>query len=333
MYRHTGSHPTRSAKHGSARQRSTSTDRDSAGNQNDNGGRFCREQPRGRPASWHPCLSSPGPGSPSGSPAREALRRALNGDDETPNLALAPSGGTSRRSAVAALSAPGVRREAARRRAGFDASKRARDHAVAERHAAAPARRFPGTEAPGRAARRRRSRRCRRVGRKDEASGQIAEAEVWNATTGSRSPVSNSRRPADASRRFNHDFQGAARQRTGLPQDAHRNWRTRSTRASSEFIDRTRGPSTTRCGGPRTTRARRRDEIGLHAGPARRVRSPSARPDSAWTPLFSRRRAATRPACACCARAAPDVKLRDPRRRTPLLRGGVRVGGGLRWFN
>ena len=77
---------------------------------------------------------APLPSSPGSSPAREALRRALNGDNEQPNLALAPlrwniekerrARGAALKSAEATFDA-----EAARRRAGFDASKRARDHA------------------------------------------------------------------------------------------------------------------------------------------------------------------------------------------------------------
>ena len=53
------------------------------------GGDFA-SSPARSPSELAPLPGSPGPGSPAGSPAREALRRALNGDDETPNLALAP---------------------------------------------------------------------------------------------------------------------------------------------------------------------------------------------------------------------------------------------------
>ena len=105
------------------------------------GGEAASSPARRSPRELEPLPGSPGPGSPAGSPAREALRRALNGDNEQPNLALAPlrwniekerrARGAALKSAEEAFDA-----EAARRRAGFDASKRARDHAVAERRAA-----------------------------------------------------------------------------------------------------------------------------------------------------------------------------------------------------
>ena len=53
------------------------------------GGEVARSPARS-PRELAPLPGSPGPGSPAGSPAREALRRALNGDTEQPNLALAP---------------------------------------------------------------------------------------------------------------------------------------------------------------------------------------------------------------------------------------------------
>ena len=132
---------------------------------------------------------SPGPGSP----AREALRRALNGDDQQPNLALAPlrwniekerrARGAALASAEAAFDA-----EADRRRAGFDASKRARDHAVAERRAAAQ--RDGLKVAPKRFDRARQAiATLRRVGNKKEASRRTRklremERNYWQQVSG-----------------------------------------------------------------------------------------------------------------------------------------------------
>ena len=287
------------------------------------GGDFA-SSPARSPSELAPLPGSPGPGSPAGSPAREALRRALNGDDETPNLALAPlrwniekerrARGAALKSAEEAFDA-----EAARRRAGFDASKRARDHAVAERRAAAQ--RDGLQKAPKRFDRARQAiSTLRRVGRKDEASRRMRklrsmERDYWQQVSGVQFEAAE----ADASRRFNHDFEAKQRAK----EQAFHKTRTKLANQVDEGVKRVYRAN------PRTVddemwRAAHYAKHGdatklgymldLHGESEVHRRDP----DSAWTPLFF---AAQGGHAACvrllCARGA-DVKLRDPRRRTPL---------------
>ena len=114
--------------------------------------------------------------------------------------------GAALKSAEAAFDA-----DAARRRAGFDASKRARDYAVAERRAAAQ--RDGLKVAPKRFDRARQAiATLRRVGRKDEASWRTRklrsmERDYWQQVSGVQFEAAE----ADASRRFNHDFEAKQR--------------------------------------------------------------------------------------------------------------------------
>ena len=267
---------------------------------------------------------APLPSSPGSSPAREALRRALNGDNEQPNLALAPlrwniekerrARGAALKSAEAAFDA-----DAARRRAGFDASKRARDHAVAERRKAAQ--RDGLKVAPKRFDRARQAiATLRRVGRKDEASRRTRklrsmERDYWQQVSGVQFEAAE----ADASRRFNHDFEAKQRAK----EQAFHKTRTKLANQVDEGVKRVYRAN------PRTVddemwRAAHYAKHGdatklgymldLHGESEVHRRDP----DSAWTPLFF---AAQGGHAACvrllCARGA-DVKIRDPRRRTPL---------------
>ena len=209
--------------------------------------------------------------------------------------------------------------EASSRHANFDATRRARDVDVAKRRKAAQ--RDGLKVAPKRFDRARQAiATLRRVGRKDEASRRTRklrsmERDYWQQVSGVQFEAAE----ADASRRFNHDFEAKQRAK----EQAFHKTRTKLANQVDEGVKRVYRAN------PRTVddemwRAAHYAKHGdatklgymldLHGESEVHRRDP----DSAWTPLFF---AAQGGHAACvrllCARGA-DVKIRDPRRRTPL---------------
>jgi tetratricopeptide (TPR) repeat protein len=264
---------------------------------------------------------SPLPNSPG---ARESLRRALDGTNEAPNVALAPLKWNieqERRTRTVALRAAedAFAAGAAVRRASHDAEQRARDRDVAQRRTSA--RRAGLESAPKRFDRARQAvATLRRVGRKDAAATQARklktmEAAYWTQVSGK----AFERAAADEATELDEAFAKKQHAKT----TAFRKTRTKLANAVDAGVKRTYRAN------PRTVDdevwkaahyAKHGDvdqlaymlDLHGHAEVHRRD------PDSAWTPLFFAARGG-HAACVrlLCARGA-DPKARDPQRRCPL---------------